>query len=241
MEDKQTQVYFNRNIPEYSLNRFRYAVKINREQGCEASTLVDIGCGTGNILELIRSETPVREVCGIDASEGYVKATSRRLGCDTFLGSVLDKNFIRGIGRQFDFVLLGAVLHHLVDNTRRQSRGNAHRAVENALEMIKPGGRLILIEPAFYPSVSMSLLFYVKRLVTRFTSERFHFANEWNNIGAPVVSYYTNEELRRMVRSPGGTEIIGRQYKEQAVHFSWRLLGVYRKTDTTFIVRKIAE
>lgn len=95
--------------------------------------MVDVGCGTGNILELVRRETGIRDLCGIDISPNYVSRTKEKLNCDTFLGSVLDRGFVEAVPRKFDFAILGALLHHLVGRTRGESRGYAFAAVANHL------------------------------------------------------------------------------------------------------------
>ena len=57
---------------------------------------------------------------------------------------------------------------------------------------------MVVLEPVFYPPWTMDLVFYTKKAAATVTSRRFEILDQWNNLGAPVVSYYTNEDLREM-------------------------------------------
>jgi SAM-dependent methyltransferase len=238
-QDEQTVEYFDQHTPEYSLGRFRYGIEFIKSHAGAEKTLVDVGCGSGNILEYVRSETPVQNVCGIDVAPNYVVTTREKIG-HAFLGSILDTDFVESLP-EFDFVLLGAVLHHLVGNTRKQSKRNAETAIENALILTKPGGYLIIVEPTFYPSFAMDVLFYVKRLVTKLTPGRVQILGKWNNVGAPVVSYCTSEEFCRMVEHAGVCKIVGQEIKEMKIGLLMRAAGITRRTSTTIVVQRIGE
>lgn len=239
MKDENTIEYFDKNIPEYPLYRFNYTVKVINRCSCEDSSLVDIGCGTANMLEFLRKETPIQDLCGIDVSQNCLLKTQKRVSCETFLGSILDNNFIERIPRRFDFAILGAVLHHLVGKTRKKSKEYALLAISNSLTLLENGGYLIIFEPTFYPSISMDIVFYLKKLITKITSKRVQILGEWNNIGAPIVSYYTNEELLEMIGYINHCQIVDKEIKEHDLNFLWRLAGITRRTDTTIVVRKI--
>ncbi|TKJ39700.1 hypothetical protein CEE37_10500 [candidate division LCP-89 bacterium B3_LCP] len=126
----------------------------------------------------------------------------------------------------------------MVGKTRRQSRDNASLAVTHALNLLKPGGHLIIIEPVFYPVFMMGVVFYVKRFVTKVTSNRIQILGKWNNIGAPVVSYFTNEQLEDMISGMTRCHLVDRGIKEKRIGTLMRLAGIRRRTDSTFIVRK---
>lgn len=236
MFDRKTIEYFDRNQYEYSLERMRYVVSVLNTMGKPGDSLVDIGCGTGNTIEMLGRETPVTDFAGIDASENYAAKARGRTGCRTYHGSILDTAFTDSIPERFDFALLSMVLHHLIGKTRQESRELAVRAIENALVLLKPGGTLFIVEAAFSPAFLMDLLFHVKKFVSNFTSERMELGASWYNIGPPVVSYYTNAQLIRMVGSVYGAEIVDREIWEKRVRaFPMYLLG---RTNTTLVVRK---
>jgi ubiquinone/menaquinone biosynthesis C-methylase UbiE len=226
--------YFNEHTPVYELERFRAAFEFMKENAAPGSTCMDIGCGAGNVLEYVKSELSL-SVSGMDFAENYVAQASKRCGCEILKGSVLDTAFIDGIDKQYDFVLLGAILHHLVGKTRTSSEELARSAVRNAMKLLKKGGHLIIIENAYSPSFPMDVIFYVKRFMTGFSNKRVSFLNGWNNIGAPVISFYTDEKIRGMIPA----EII----KDESIDYPdlsplWRLAGIKKASWVTYICKK---
>lgn len=226
--------YFNEHTPVYELERFKAAFDFMRENAAPGSTCMDIGCGAGNVLEYVKNELAL-SVSGIDFAENYVARASKRCGCEVLRGSVLDDDFMSGIKKEYDFVILGAILHHLVGATRARSEELARRAVRNALKLLKKGGHLVVIENAYSPRLPLSVIFYVKRLMTAATNRRITFLNGWNNIGAPVVSFYPDEKIRAMMP----VEII----KHESIDYPdlspiWKLAGIKRASWVTYIGRK---
>jgi SAM-dependent methyltransferase len=239
--DEKTAAYFDEHTPEYSLNRLEYAAQFIKTHAHADSSLIDIGCGNGNTLKYIKDNTPIEQLYGGDISDNYLKKTQENVGCKTLRGSILDNEFVETIAEKFDFSILAAVLHHLVGKTRRQSRENASVAVTNALRLIKPGGHLIILEPVFYPTFIMSVVFYTKRIATKVTSERIQIFGKWNNIGAPVVSYFTNEQLESLIAETPDCSLVDRELKEKRPNTLMRLAGITRRTDSTFIVQLDSE
>ena len=174
----------------------------------------------------------------MDVSANLLERTREAVpGCETHLGSIIDPALVDQIGRErFDFAVIAAVLHHLIGRTRRESHERARLAVLHALELLKPGGHLIVVDEGFSPPRVVDAVFYVKKAVTRLTSRRVGILGEWNNIGPPVVSYYTNEQLVDMVEANGAAELV-EQVREPAV-LSRGVNSVLTKTDLTLISRK---
>ncbi len=238
MEDILTAKYFDRCTPEYSLRRIHYATEFISARSDACKSLVDVGCGSGNILAYISKRVHLNEICGIDVAPAYLQKVERHVHADALLGSILDTSFIESMQKKYDFVLLVAVLHHLVGGTRGRSRRKAELAIENSLKLTAPKGYLIILEPVFYPSLAMVELFYVKRIVSKLTSKRVQLFDKWNNIGNPVVSYYTNEDLRKMLNKFDNCKIVGEEVVDRKLHPLIRLSGVTRRTETTLIVQK---
>lgn len=239
MRDKATVAYFDEHTPEYGDYRLAYALeRIKGISGAETS-LCDIGCGVGNILEMMKKETSLKELCGIDVSENCLAQTRGRVGAaETYCGSVVDTAFVEGIGKRFDIVMLSAVLHHLIGRTRAESKMLARTAVKNSLKLLKDGGYLIVLEPTFSPAFSMWLVFWVKKLVTSVTTRRIGIFDRWNNIGAPVVSYFTVDELTAVLASGGDCRIDAVHVEECKVNLLLRLAMITKRVDTTVVVRK---
>ncbi len=203
MQDDATFRYFESFCPEYSLDRLQPAIASIGRYVPAATSLVDLGAGNGNVLAHLQGRTGIPQLTAIDTNPAALRRLEEAIRCRTLEGSILDDQFIARLEGRFDVVLMAAVLHHLVAGTRRRSRRLAHRAVANALRLVAAGGVLILVEPTFAPRASMAAVFWLKRLVTRFTDQRVEILGRWNNIGQPVVSFYSDRELRRMCRLAG--------------------------------------
>jgi len=235
--DAGTEAYFDAWTPEYDAARFAPAAEWIRRLAGEDSTLVDVGCGSGNVLAYLRDETVLRRFAGIDVSPRYLEQARQRVGCETHLGSILDRGLVERLRGRFDFAVLGAVLHHLVGRTRHASRERAQAALANALSLVRPGGHVIVHEPVFYPPWMMDVVFYTKKLVSTLTSHRLELFDQWNNLGAPVVSYYTNEELGRMVAEDRRAELLDLRSVPAYLSSLQRAAFIHRREDTTVVIR----
>jgi SAM-dependent methyltransferase len=92
------------------------------------ASILEIGCGAGNLLELL----PNRDVVGIDLSENRVAAARSRLPAGEFhvmAGENLE------LGRKFDFVILSETLNFAAD---------VQKILENVHSFSHGGTRLIL-------------------------------------------------------------------------------------------------
>ena len=239
--NKNSVDYFDKYTPEYAVSRLEYAATIINQYGHKQNSLIDIGCGTGNTLEFIKNKTGLENLYGVDVSQSCLLKAKARVNCDTFLGSVLDNNFIKEIPKRFDFVLLSAVLHHLIGKTRKESRNYSLLAILNCLKLLKDNGCLIIAEPTFCPSIAMDIVFYIKKLSTKITSRRIPIFGKWNNIGAPVVSYFSDEQLIEMINTIQHCQIIGKDIKEIRLSLLCRLVLIRHRRETTIVVRKTTD
>jgi SAM-dependent methyltransferase len=239
--NNDTAFYFDKYTPEYSVDKLVYAVAAVNRYGPQGGSLIDIGCGTGNTLEFIKSKTALKNLYGMDVSQNCLRKAKESINCDTFLGSILDSSFIEKIPQRFDCALLSAVLHHLIGKTRRESRNYSLSAILNCLKLLKENGHLIIVEPTFYPSIAMDIIFYIKRLSTKITSRRISIFGKWNNIGAPVVSYFTDEQLLEMISGIRHCRIVETNIEEKNLSLLCRLALIKRRRDTTIVVRKTTD
>ena len=239
VRDVQTEAFFDSRTPEYDApSRFALVAEwIGKLRGLDSS-LLDIGCGTGNVLAYLRDATGLRHLAGLDVSPRCLDLARERLSCETHQGSILDEGLVARLAGRFDFAILGAVLHHLIGRSRRASHDLARRGIANAVRVVRPGGHVFLLEPVFYPSFMMDLVFYIKKLAVNVTSGRLEIFGQWNNLGAPVVSYYTNEELRGMAEADPRTEIVELRAVPAAITTLQRAAFIYRREDTTLILRR---
>lgn len=198
--DKQTKEFFDSHLPEYPTNWFRFLLSFVQKTSSSTSTLIDLACGAGNILAFFRKNTNIARCVGVDISTVLLEKARLDLGLEVYELSILDENLPGIVGSNYDYAMLGQVLHHLVGSTRNQSKANAGKAVLNAFRLLRPGGYLLIHEPTLYPSISGDLIFWVKRLTTKVFPKRINLFKKFHNIGVPVVSYLTAKELKRMVQ-----------------------------------------
>ena len=104
--------------------------------------VVDIGCGTGSCLDYLPANIVY---CGIDISQAYIESAREKYGerGRFFVGSATDcPEGVRNELLQADIVLSNGVLHHLSDE-------EALQVLDLAKNVLKPGGRLICVEPTY--------------------------------------------------------------------------------------------
>jgi 2-polyprenyl-3-methyl-5-hydroxy-6-metoxy-1,4-benzoquinol methylase len=235
-DDQATVEYFEHHAHDYSAARLRPAVTFIRKHSTPDASLIDIGCGTGNVLAHIARTTRITNLVGLDVSERCVKLTRQKVAAEVYRASVLDDETVDRFRGSFDFAVMAAVLHHVIGSSRRRSYLAASQAVSNALELVKPGGHLVVMEPTFTPAVSVFALFWVKTVLAKVFHRRLPVGDYWNNIGAPVVSYYSSNQLLAMLRTRPGTEII--QFDEAPQTVSKLADLLVSKSNTTIVTRR---
>jgi SAM-dependent methyltransferase len=225
-KDKKTFSYFNKNTPTYTAKRYRTIINFVNNQKKEKASLIDVGCGDGTVLKAFKEETDIVDFMGMDISGNYLKLTKEQVGCDTFKGSILDIKLPQKIDRTFDYVIVGAILHHLIGDNRDESKEMAKKALKNAFDLLSPAGYLIISEPTYSPKESMDKVFNIKNFITKFTSDRINILGYDNNIGAPVVSYYDKEILTDMMQNYTSQKPIFENYNPHKISLSLKLVGV---------------
>lgn len=113
--------------------------------------LLDLGCGTGDMLRLIHEERPDAILCGVDFSGGMLEIAHKNL-CD-IQGVRIEKGNVTSLdmeGASFDGVTISFVLRNTADY---------EKVLREALRVLRPGGVFLCID-SFVPENRVIRLFY---------------------------------------------------------------------------------
>jgi ArsR family transcriptional regulator len=141
--------YFNANASQWERIRALHAPERDVEAAivelfdvARVENLLDAGTGTGRMLELLSPQ--IRKGIGIDVSSGMLAVARDRLEragarhCQVRLGNLFRLPFPDGSPEQgFDAALFHQVLHYLDD---------PQAAIVEAARVLRPGGRLIVVD-----------------------------------------------------------------------------------------------
>ncbi|MEI8390616.1 MAG: class I SAM-dependent methyltransferase [bacterium] len=238
-ECKKTAEYFNENVPEYCLERFGLIVDFIKKQVKSDSNFLDIGCGAGNVLQMIQDQTGIQDLYGMDIAENYLNETGKKVEFKSILGSILDEEIVGKYKNKFDFVMLSAVLHHLIGDSRADSIELAKKALDNAFQLVKPQGYFLLVEPAYAPTISNDFIFNIKKFFSSFVDGRIELFTQGLNIGDPIVSFLTPDQIKNMMQNIDNNELLGEKISSNGVPLAMRFLFVKGTYNTNFISRKI--
>ena len=105
--------------------------------------VLDVGCGTGQLIEFL----PRVDYHGFDISAEYIDFARRQFaGRGEFHDRLLTPDALAELGT-FDIVIGFGLLHHLDDGEAADLFGMVRSA-------LRPGGRLVTIDPCFVPRQS---------------------------------------------------------------------------------------
>lgn len=141
------------------------------------STLVDIGCGTGKMLELISESFQEKAICGIDISPGSIKVAKAQLGnkVDLLVGDVDDLPLDE---KSVDIALNMHSFHHYP---------HPSTSLKEMKRIIKDGGYLLMVENDYRP-------------LRRLQGNIYNFINRHHQ---GDVKMYSTKELTRLIQESG--------------------------------------
>jgi len=122
-------------------------------QATAEDRILDIGCGTGEIVELL---PPGARYDGFDLNERYVQRARDRYGTRGRFECRRVSEQSAGDLSDYSIILAFGILHHLDPEEARQLFSIARRA-------LRPAGRLITIDPCYAPGQSRLSRFLVSR------------------------------------------------------------------------------
>lgn len=110
-------------------------------------TLIDVGCGTGQLLDLVTRQEPDVRACGLDPSGAMLAVAQRRLAGRARLVQGMASTLPFG-DASTDWIVSTSALHHVDD---------PGRALDEFCRVLRPGGQLVLVDWA-HDFLAMRLL-----------------------------------------------------------------------------------
>ncbi len=224
--------YFDKYLPNYSLDN--YPAIINELKKNKVAKIVDIGSGDASGINLIYKKFHNRiDVFGIEEASVYSKVIPKLFKGKIFYCSILDTNIIKKIMHRFDAVVLSRVLHHLVEKSPSSSIRLSQNAINNCQHLLKRGGIIVISEPLFEPLFLNKTLFFIKRFVGLIFKKRVSFFGYWNNIGAPLVNYFSRKNIQDLFM---GMEVLKFECKQSRTSFFTNIF--FKKYEALIVLKK---
>lgn len=119
--------------------RFIQQVQILKKHvSLQDARVLDVGCGGGLFLSLLKRAAPSAEVVGIELSDSRAQYATLKHGLEVHKQPIESDFWQNGYGRYFDAVTLWDVLEHV--NYPLQT-------LQRAVDILKPGGLLLIDTP----------------------------------------------------------------------------------------------
>jgi SAM-dependent methyltransferase len=133
--------------------------------------ILDIGCGTAQIASVLDEGI----YHGFDPNPSYVEAARESLGKAgrVWQGTIQDPRLPDG--EPYEIVHAGGVAHHVDDSAAAQM-------FQLAFEVLRPGGRVITIDPCVHAGQSL----LARTLVRRDRGQYVRSPDEYEQLAAPV-------------------------------------------------------
>jgi 2-polyprenyl-3-methyl-5-hydroxy-6-metoxy-1,4-benzoquinol methylase len=124
---------FFQSIAEFPIRK-RIADYLKRKGVSRSAKIIDVGCGTGELLLYLQSQG-YQSLYGNDISEMMLKIASNKVKNGVFFHGSINKV---QIPEKFDFIIITEALHHIPD---------LELTFESLKKLLNPNGEIVLLEP----------------------------------------------------------------------------------------------
>ncbi len=217
------------------------AAKIRKERRCDyminqmdvknltnQSNILEIGCGTGDALKYI-SDITGANCLGIDLSQKFIDISNKNYKGQNLSFEVADFNNSKSFKGEmeygkFDYVIGNGILHHLYFNI--------DNSLINLNKLLKPGGKIIFIEPNIYnPYVALIFKIPYLRVKTFLEPDEMAFS-----------AHFIKEKLKKAKFSSSSTEIkdfLLPNIPEKLIKTVIKIGSILEKTPFTYIAQSV--
>jgi 2-polyprenyl-3-methyl-5-hydroxy-6-metoxy-1,4-benzoquinol methylase len=130
---RSVHIPYNMKLRPYHKVVAEKAIKLLPHNG----NLIEIGCGVGITLELIKKHRPDVHIVAADIDSNCLQITGERVPDAKQVTITEDRPFTE-LGNGYDLIIASHVVEHLK---------NPYESIKQFMEMLKPGGHLIVAVP----------------------------------------------------------------------------------------------
>ena len=193
MNEKDVKDYFDSNPNTYkshSIHDGWVEKKHFIQENYSGGRFLDIGCGSGRFLNYAFQDMAEENLYGIDISAEMLP-DEPTLNEQYLLGSATAPPLRT---EQFEMIHMENVLHHIVGNSRTESKKMARKTIDKCLSLLQPGGYFLLSELFYegpvYPPLPSYIIFNVLKHMPNLSS-----IVDPEAIPGLSVSFFTRSEL----------------------------------------------
>lgn len=171
--------------------------------------VLDVGCGSGLFADAVGELFESSSTFGTEITREMYSGQS--VDVELLLSDAQSLPFE---SESFQLIHLDAVLHHIVGETRSESKKKAKRTFSELFRVLEPGGHILLTERiqrgrAVSDELLSSAIFYG----LKYASKALHPLHPQIYADQPPICFYSTEELTSMIEANSG-EIL----KKDVVH-----------------------
>ncbi|PIN75605.1 hypothetical protein COV18_02045 [Candidatus Woesearchaeota archaeon CG10_big_fil_rev_8_21_14_0_10_37_12] len=146
----------------YSKEWLRYMIK--KAKVSEGSTVLDIGCGTGILYEVLREEGLDCKYIGADLSPEMISVGKKRYPSIDL--RIMDSEKLDFPDKSVDFIFMKAVLHHLPNPVKALS------------EMKRVAKKTVIVSEPLNNILTELPRYLLKKLTNHFDEDHTHFSSK---------------------------------------------------------------